>query len=191
MSVTDPPSGVTQLTEVVNALPSSIGVFCELPLGANTRELVRATRDANAFAKVRTGGVTSDAFPAATELAEFLLACAEAGLPFKATAGLHHACRGSYPLTYEAGAPRWMMFGFLNVLAAAILAQRGSKYSQIVEILEAEEGSRFCFDDAGLTWRDVRVSREQLEHSRREFVLSFGSCSFEEPIEDLRKLSLL
>ena len=189
--VTNPASGVTQLTEIVKALPSSIRVFCELPLGTNTRQLVRATRQANSFAKVRTGGVTSDAFPASADLAEFILACAEAALAFKATAGLHHPCRGNYPLTYDPGASRGMMFGFLNVLVAATLARRGAKRDQIVEVLEAGECSRFCFDDDGLVWRDVRVSREEIEHSRREFVLSFGSCSFEEPIEDLRRLSLL
>lgn len=187
----NPASGVTQLSEIVTALPSSIRVFCELPLGSDTRALLRATRQARAFAKVRTGGVTSDAFPEATDLAEFLLGCAEAGLPFKATAGLHHPCRGSYPLTYDAGAPKGMMFGFVNLLTAATLAQTGSKSKQIVELLETGECSRFCFEDDGLAWRDVRVSREQIEHSRREFVLSFGSCSFEEPIEDLRRLSLL
>ena len=78
---------------------------------------------AGARAKVRTGGVTEGAFPASHALARFIQSCADAGVPFKATAGLHHPLRGEYRLTYEPGSPHGMMFGFLNVFLAAAFAR--------------------------------------------------------------------
>ncbi|HET8796166.1 MAG TPA: hypothetical protein VFO89_00655, partial [Thermoanaerobaculia bacterium] len=73
-------------------------------------------------AKIRTGGVTADAFPSPQTIARFLRACRERGVAFKATAGLHHPLRCVRPLTYEPDAPTGTMHGFLNVfLAAAML----------------------------------------------------------------------
>jgi hypothetical protein len=140
---------------------------------------------------VRTGGVTEDAFPDARSLARFLCCCAEHDVRFKATAGLHHAWCGSYPMTYDAGAPSTTMFGFLNVLAAAAFARAGAAEDTIVEILETQRNSEFRFLDAELTWRDRRVSRQELVESHATFALSFGSCSFEEPMHELRRLALL
>jgi hypothetical protein len=136
-------------------------------------------------AKIRTGGLTEDAFPAPVQIAEFLRACRQHGVAFKATAGLHHPLRCVRPLTYEPNAPTGVMHGFLNVfLAAAMLDVAES-------ILEERDPSAFAFDDGGVSWREHRVSTEALALTRSQFATSFGSCSFEEPIDDLRDLGWL
>lgn len=180
-----------QIGAIKRALPNSIRLFAELPAGGDLRGLVRATRAERVSAKIRTGGVTADAFPSPQELAEFLFACAEENVSFKATAGLHHPCRGTYPLTYETDAPAGVMFGFLNVLLAAVCISLGVPRKQIVAMLETEQAAQFSFSDDEVTWRGVRASRPKVERTRSTFALSFGSCSFEEPIQDLRALSLL
>lgn len=176
---------------VARALPDSTRIFAEVPVSPDPGTLISAARSEQASAKIRTGGVTEDAVPSAAEVVRFLECCAREQVSFKATAGLHHPCRGRYPLTYDTGAPTGTMFGFLNVLLAATLAYAGMARKVVMAILETEQGSEFCFSDDALTWRDVRVSRAQVAESRSSFVLSFGSCSFEEPIQDLRSLSLL
>lgn len=184
-------SAIEQVTAVSESVPRSVRLFAELPIGGDTTTVVEALRASHASAKIRTGGVTPDAFPEAREVAWFLCSCAENDLSFKATAGLHHACRGTYPLTYENHAPTGLMFGFLNVLLAAVFARAGLNEDRIVSVLETEDPGQFWFGTDEIRWRDVRVSQVQVRESRRRFVLSFGSCSFEEPMQELRALSLL
>ncbi len=107
-------------------------LFVEVPLGASLYDVLSAVSSLGARAKIRTGGVTADAFPSPLQVARFLRACADCGLPFKATAGLHHLVRGEYPLTYEQGSPRATMFGFLNVFAAAAFARQGAAIDSLV-----------------------------------------------------------
>jgi hypothetical protein len=136
-------------------------------------------------AKIRTGGVTADAFPAAEAIANFIRACAERGVAFKATAGLHHPVRCVKPLTYEADAPRGTMHGFVNVFMAAALPVRAE------EILLESDPRAFAFDDEAASWRGNRVATETLRDVRQRFAISFGSCSFEEPVADLKELGWL
>ena len=136
-------------------------------------------------AKIRTGGVTPDAFPAIGNVANFLRACKEKGVAFKATAGLHHPLRCVKALTYEPDAPTGTMHGFLNVFLAAAMIEHAEG------ILAEEDPHAFHFDDEGVTWRAQRVSTETLARTRKTFATSFGSCSFEEPIGDLKALGLL
>ena len=133
-------------------------------------------------AKIRTGGVTPDAFPSAQSIAQFIRECRNHQVAFKATAGLHHPLRCVKPLTYESNAPTGMMHGFVNVFMAAAIPDRAE------EVLLDRE---FSFDDDGVTWRDVRVTTEEIARMRRTFAISFGSCSFEEPIADLKELGWL
>jgi hypothetical protein len=83
------------------------------------------------------------------------------------------------------------MFGFLNMLLAAVFARAELPPEKILSVLEVEDAGDFWFGAEEVRWRDVRVSRAQVQESRSNFILSFGSCSFEEPIEDLRALSYL
>lgn len=179
------------LAALTEALPPSVRLFVEIPLGADLGASTAAVSAANACAKIRTGGTTNDAFPDARTVARFLACCAEHDTRFKATAGLHHPLRGTYPLTYEAGASQGKMFGFLNVLVAAAMARAGSSSDTVVEVLESEKASDFSFGDDSLRWRTMSLTRQDLLESHATFALSFGSCSFEEPISDLRCLKLL
>ena len=137
--------------------------------------------------KIRTGGVKASMIPSIEQAAFFIHTCREKQVRFKATAGLHHPLRhNSSELDVKT-----KMHGFLNVFGAAILSHaRGLSESILREMLEDESAESFSFDDQGLRWRDHRASSDQITRARREFAISFGSCSFTEPLEDLQKLGL-
>lgn len=144
-----------------------------------------AVRAVGAAAKVRTGGLTSEAFPTLDAVAGFMRACHRAGVPFKATAGLHHAVRGDYRLTYEADSGRGLMFGFLNVALAAAFTWKGASADVIVGVLDEREQGAFAFDDDGVSWLGERLTTDDLERTRRYFFAGFGACSFREPMTEL------
>ena len=93
-----------------------IEAFFEVPLDADLHERLDAISSAGAAAKVRTGGTTPAAIPSPTALADFLYECAQRRLPFKATAGLHHAVRSCYALTYERDSATAVMHGLQTAL---------------------------------------------------------------------------
>jgi len=142
-------------------------------------------------AKVRTGGIVAETIPGAPLLARFLEACASAGVPFKATAGLHHPIRAEHPLTYEPDAPRSTMHGFLNVFGAAAFARGGMPAGEIEAVLRETTPAAFALDDAGLAWRDRRVTTDEIALTRRDFAISFGSCSFAEPVAELEAMGVI
>lgn len=169
----------------------AVTAFVELPVRDDPRALLAAVRDAGARAKIRTGGVEAAAFPSPAEVARFIVRCAELGVPFKATAGLHHPLRAEHPLTYAPDAPRGTMFGFLNVFAAAAFAQAGAPEPVVVQLLEERDAGAMRFEGDVLRWRDETLDVAQLRRTRETFALSFGSCSFREPVDDLHQLGLL
>jgi hypothetical protein len=136
-------------------------------------------------AKIRTGGVTADAFPDSSTVARFIQRCAERGVPFKATAGLHHPLRCVKPLTYEPDAPTGTMHGFVNVFMAAALPQHAAT------ILTETDARAFEFGDDAASWRGHSIGTDDLARIRSEFAISFGSCSFDEPVADLKELGWL
>jgi len=135
--------------------------------------------------KLRTGGVTADAFPSSLQIANALVAAAAHQLPIKFTAGLHH------PIRQFRDEVKTKMHGFLNVLGAAILAAEHQwNADQAVMMLDDEDPRLFSFSDDFFAWRDWKIDAKRLQY-RRKFVRSFGSCSFDEPRDDLRALNLL
>lgn len=154
-------------------------------------DLIPVIRKKGGRAKIRTGGVTPEAFPPAEFIAGFLEKCAQTGTAFKATAGLHHPLRCYRPLTYSVDAPSGWMFGFLNVFIAAIFARKGVAAEELAALLMAETASDIRFTTGGIEWRNHVASEREITAARRDFAISFGSCSFEEPVEDLKKLGLL
>src|SRR5581483_4489721 len=105
--------------------------------------------------------------------------------------GLHHPVRSVRPLTYAGDSPRAPMHGFLNVFCAAALAYHGGEQSAVAELLDETDPAALEFTDTGLNWKGRHLSASQIHSARREFAHSFGSCSFEEPVSDLRELGLL
>ena len=141
---------------------------------------------------MRTGGVTAEAFPHPDVLADFVCTCAAADVPFKATAGLHHAVRAHYPLTYEPGCPKGLMHGFLNLfLCATLVRTHHSDSATAAAILKETDPEAFRFSDTLVNWHEYVISDEQLGVTRESFALSYGSCSFEEPVEELQRLGVL
>jgi len=135
--------------------------------------------------KMRTGGVTADTFPTSAQIALALVTPATHQVPIKFTAGLHH------PLRQHREEVQTKMHGFLNVLGAAVLAAEHKwDAAQTTEMLEDEAVGSFRFDDEFFAWRDWKIDIQRLK-DRRRCVTSFGSCSFDEPREDLRALKLL
>jgi hypothetical protein len=139
---------------------------------------------------VRTGGTVASAIPAADALARFLRACADRGLAFKATAGLHHAVRSCYSLTYERDSSTAVMHGFLNVSIAAALARQGASVRDLAEALSESSAAAFEFRPEAIAYRGSTIPLGDLAATRRAF-RSFGSCSFREPVEELTRLRLV
>ena len=159
----------------------SLPTYCEAPLAQIT----------DAYAKVRTGGLTPDAIPASEEIAEFLHSAAARRIAFKATAGLHHAIRSSRALTYAADSPHAVMHGFVNVFVAAAFAWLNAELRLLVGILNESDPAAFQFLDGEMLCRGMGIGTAQVAEARRDFAHSFGSCSFEEPIADLKELGWL
>ena len=166
-----------------------VTAYVELAYVDDPRELLIAARKAGLRAKVRTGGVTGDAFPTATQLARFIARCADVGVPFKATAGLHHPLRGEHRLTYQQDAPSATMFGFLNVFVAAALAGIGATERELVDVLEERDAAAFNFTERELRWRERSVPLVRIRQTREALATAFGSCSFREPVDELQELA--
>lgn len=173
-----PPAPPEEIADVARATAGTIDAFFETPIGARLHARLDAIAAAGAAAKVRTGGTTASAIPSATALADFIYACATRKLPFKATAGLHHAVRSCYPLTYERNSDTADMYGFLNIVAAAALAASGARRSEIAAAL-VEQSAHVLLEAAGR--HDPRATRR--------FFRSFGSCSFREPADELARIN--
>jgi hypothetical protein len=177
--------------DALAALPPSLTAYVEVSPGNDVHSLLSALKRRGARGKLRTGGVVPEAIPDPGDVARFIGACVAAGVSFKATAGLHHPVRGEQALTYEPGGPRAVMHGFVNVFAAAAFAGAGASLADLEAVLREESPTVFHFDDQGLAWRQLRASTDALARARRDVALSFGSCSFAEPVADLRSIGVL
>ncbi len=171
--------------------PSGLDAYVEIPLDDALAEMIGRLAEVGGWAKVRTGGVTSAAFPTAAALLSFINGCHAANVAFKATAGLHHPLRSTYPLTYEATSAVAPMFGFLNLFLCAAFIRVGVSPQEAVGILEESAPSAFQFRDDGVSWGPHHLLLDDLQRTRRTFALSFGSCSFTEPIDELKAINLL
>jgi hypothetical protein len=181
-----------QIEEIAESIPPELTTYFEIPSGEELADMVATVAICEQRAKIRTGGIVQTAFPDADQITRFMRTCLAANVPFKATAGLHHPLRCTKPLTYETSAETGAMHGFLNVFLAAAFLLQSYKSSVIAELLEDERAENFTFDNDGVRWRHEHfVSTELLLSLRGKRFISFGSCSFEEPIADLQEIGIL
>jgi hypothetical protein len=174
------------------AFAATPGVYLEIPLARTQMERAVAalatarTRGFEAFAKIRCGGLEASAIPAAERIAAFLRSASDAALPFKATAGLHHALP-RYDV--ELGATT---HGFLNLAGAAAFALlRGFDRETLAAMLSDRDVTHFTLDEDAFRWHGHSAAAAEIARVRASFVHSYGSCSLTEPADDLRDLGLL
>jgi hypothetical protein len=182
-------AGPAEIARLSAIIPAELLAYFEIPL-SNRSECIQALAESGRRAKIRTGGETADKFPASESVIEFMRLCAVAGVPFKATAGLHHPLRSVHRFTYQAASPSGMMHGFLNVFLAAAFLRAGMETEIAVQLLEEQSAAAFQFDLDAVSWRQHRLGWNEIAAARQNSAISFGSCSFTEPIDDLRSLSL-
>jgi hypothetical protein len=133
--------------------------------------------------KLRTGGIKAEMIPSIDRTAFAISACRDRQLPIKFTAGLHHPVR-MFRNEVEA-----KMHGFLNVFLAGMLAYHHNlDQAKVKEILSEEDHNQFKMEDEYLAWKQYRISSEEITILRK-YLCSFGSCSFDEPKNELLELS--
>jgi hypothetical protein len=173
-------------------LGKNIPVFYEAALNENNEstksrvvESIASLNKGCGF-KLRTGGTEPSAFPADEVIAFAIISCCEFGVPMKCTAGLHH------PIKHYNEEVKSNMHGFLNIFGAGILAVTCNlDEAEIIEMLSEDDPYEFTFNENGFEWNEVEATNLQIKEARENFMLSYGSCSFDEPIDDLKTLELL
>ncbi len=188
-----PSGGFTEFDDACTraGLLSAVVKYIECSLDGDPKPMLAQLRDAidagrPLCAKVRCGGLTADAMPDARRLARFIAEAKSQGVPFKATAGLH------YPIRHHNDVLGFTMHGFLNVIGGAVLLFAGALDQAALEaMLEDDESAHFRLNQEALTWNGIAADASTIGTARAAFVHSYGSCSFEEPVDDLCALGML
>lgn len=186
-------TSMREIQDLVQAFGRGYQIYFETPPEKWT-SLLPATAVAKTYAKIRTGGEVATAIPEESRVLEFLRIASERRLPFKATAGLHHPLRAPQQLTYKADSPSAVMHGFLNLFCAAVLLwHEQDRRQEAAWMLGERDADAITMDKTMITWHNsgVTLTAQQIQDARAQFAIAFGSCSFTEPIEDLRKLGWL
>ncbi|KRF42218.1 hypothetical protein [Paenibacillus sp. Soil787] len=188
------------LLDAIGKGTSKLGLrtFCELTYALNAEWESRMLANLDEVAaynetsglrlgiKLRTGGMTAEAFPTSNQISLVLAGCKDRGLSLKFTAGLHH------PFRMYRNEVKTKMHGFLNVFFAGLLANSHKlEIQQIAEIIEDEIPDSFKFSSDGLQWRHLSMTSSDIQAYRNEGVCSYGSCSFDEPRDEMREFQLL
>ncbi len=176
---------------IAELLPDAVERYFEVPMQDSAPEWLDALATIRASAKLRMGGVVAEAFPSQKAVGFILHALAGRQVPFKATAGLHHPIRSPHPFTYAADSASGTMHGFLNVLFAAALLYSGGAAGEALRTLEEEDAGAWRAAPDSIRCRAFEWTTDQLHEVRSRFFLSFGSCSFVEPVRDLEALGWL
>lgn len=181
------PSGPDGVTDSVKAarlalaaldeVPAGVPCHVEVPLAEGWQDVLDVIAEGGRAAKVRCGGVRAELFPDAERLAAFVHGCAVRGVPFKATAGLHHAVR------YRDERTGFVHHGFLNLVLAACRVVDGGTAADAVQVLHS--------GDAAALAAEARQVTPGLADAVRELFVAYGSCSTGEPLEDLLALGLI
>ncbi|KKI91504.1 hypothetical protein WQ54_14500 [Bacillus sp. SA1-12] len=167
-------------------------IFCEIT-GTNDQLLAKLdfiqkhnkTSPGSLGIKFRMGGITSNLFPTAKQVAFVIYESKQRGLALKFTAGLHH------PLRQYREEVETFMHGFVNVFTASIMAYCRSVNKAIIQaILLDEDMTNFSFTRDTLSWCNLTVNSSEINHARNFFAASYGSCSFDEPRQELGELTI-
>lgn len=184
------------LSEVVKEhFDHRIFIFCELPLignfDHNLKQAVKGITEHNetfndAGFKLRTGGTDPSDIPSPDILVSTIRQCLVHNVTLKFTAGMHH------PIRHRDLNMNTLMHGFINVFGAGILAFRHTiSDRELSEMISDEDPANFKFSEDAFEWREWKSDTEEIHGARNGLVLSFGSCSFDEPVEDLKRLQLI
>jgi hypothetical protein len=172
------PAAALGLVARLDAIPlAGAAAFIEIPVAQLAADSVRVIAEHRYLVKLRTGGVTAEAFPDEQMLARCLVTLVQERLPFKCTAGLHHAVR------HRAADSGFEHHGFLNVLLAVATAVTGAAVEDVAAVLADQ-------DPAGVAAAVSKLDAEAAAEVRSLFT-SFGTCSTDEPITDLVRLGLV
>jgi hypothetical protein len=174
---------------LADAFCATCDVYVEVGVGADASRWLERIAERGLKAKVRTGGLTADAVPSPSALLAFIDAAVRWRVAFKATAGLHHAVRGTYPLGYEERSPKTTMYGYLNVLLATAARRAGLPLPEAEGLLRQSNAAGLVFTDRSVRWDGVELPLELLREVREQQFTSFGSCSFREPAGELHAVT--
>jgi hypothetical protein len=184
-------SKADEIYEAAKIIPKNLSAYFEFPLTDVLTDVMTALAVTRQRAKIRTGGVTQDAFPNSADIIRFMRVCIAANVPFKATAGLHHPLKCVKPLTYDENAPNGTMHGFLNLFLSACFLRQDLNNSFVFNLINETNAGNLEFADEGVLWKEHAVATQTIAAARAKNSISFGSCSFLEPIEDLQQLSVI
>jgi len=174
-----------------NLIPKTFDVFFEVDINRDILPFIKVIGMHGRKAKIRTGGITGGLIPSSSNVARFLAACIQEGVPMKATAGLHHPLRSKQKLTYQEDSQSAIMHGFLNVFIAAAILQEGATLEEATELLEEQDSHKIVIDEVTIRWKSWELSIKSLANLRKRFLAGFGSCSVDDPINDLAVLNLI
>jgi len=186
----------TELVSLLKANLSKIGLqdvqlFVEAENVATTALAIAAVNNSTIRSetfryvgfKLRCGRFKDQTSPSPEKVAEVISTCCNHDIPIKFTAGMHH------PLSSHSPDTGTLQYGFLNIFAAALLFWSGNaSKNEIVECVCDKRSGHFDFTRDHFSWRDKTISAGEIERLRRSRVISFGSCSFSEPVDGLRAL---
>lgn len=173
------------LSTSIESLDNSVEIFLEPAITdfSLISNQISKSSIKNTQLKLRCGGVVPEAFLSSKTIASVLSNCKNTGIKLKFTAGLHH------PLRHFNEQMGTKMHGFVNVFGAALLFY-ANKIDNInlIEVLEDENPHNFEFQNSSFSWKNASLSVEEIAVLREEALLSYGSCSFNEPRDGLRNL---
>lgn len=173
--------------------------FCELPiiaedanweneLNSTLVSIAKQNREVSRLigAKLRTGGIRANLIPSVEIVASFIHSCKSHKVPAKFTAGLHH------PIRMYRDEVKTEMHGFLNVFIAGLMAYAHDLEKEaIIDIIENRETSGISFKADKIIWKHLEVKTEEIIELRREYLRSYGSCSFEGPRNEFKALNIV
>jgi hypothetical protein len=177
-------------------LPRPVMPFFEIPPATlpdaltTVAEVRRETAPGGAClpagAKLRCGGARAELFPAPDAVAATIDACRRLDVPLKATAGLHH------PFRHRDEPTGFVQHGFVNLVGASVLSHaRELPVDRLVDIVEEQDPSAFSLTPERFAWRDLEAPAADIAAARAASLVGYGSCSFDEPVEDLLALGVL